>query len=84
MIRYFREGLKPSIKAQLDIQGRELDSWEETIEKAVNIEAKGLLQTITRTQEINSRYFQGNRPKKKKEKNSKKAKSTDISSIDKY
>ena len=43
MIRYFREGLKPFIRAQLDAQGRDLDSWEEAVEKAVNAEAKALL-----------------------------------------
>ena len=32
MIRYFQEGLKSSIRAQLDAQGRELDSWEEAVE----------------------------------------------------
>ena len=28
LIRFFREGLKPSIKAQMEQRGRELDSWE--------------------------------------------------------
>ena len=52
MIRYFREGLKPSIRAQLDAQGRELDFWEEAIEKAVNAEAKTLLQSASSTREM--------------------------------
>ena len=43
MIRYFREGLRPSVRAQLDARGRDLDSWEEAVEKAVNAKAKALL-----------------------------------------
>ena len=31
MIRYFREGLKPSIRAEMQQHGRELDSFEDTI-----------------------------------------------------
>ena len=40
IIRYFREGLKPSIQTQLDAQGRELDSWEEAIKKMIDAKAK--------------------------------------------
>ena len=40
MIRYFREGLKPSIRAKMEQCGRELDSFEDTIQKTVNVEAK--------------------------------------------
>lgn len=43
MIWYFQEGLKPSIQVQLDAQSRELDFWEEIIEKAVNVEVETLL-----------------------------------------
>ena len=43
MNRYFRKDLKPSVQAQLDARGRDLDSWEEAVEKAVNTEAKALL-----------------------------------------
>ena len=42
MIQYFRESTRPSIQAQLDVQGRKLDSLEEVVEKAVNVEAKAL------------------------------------------
>ena len=55
MIRYFREGLRPSIRAQLDAQGRDLDSWEEAVEKAVNVETKVLLQSPANTRDIGSR-----------------------------
>lgn len=40
LIRYFRDGLKPSIRSQNDKQGRDLDNWEEAIEKAINNEVK--------------------------------------------
>ena len=43
MIRYFWEGLRPSIQAQLYARGRDLDTWEETIKKAVNVEVKAML-----------------------------------------
>ena len=43
-IRFFCEGLKPSIKAQIEQRGRELDSWDELVEKAIDAEAKARLQ----------------------------------------
>ena len=44
LIRFFCEGLKPSIKAQIEQRGRELDSWDELVEKAIDAEAKARLQ----------------------------------------
>lgn len=43
-IRFFREGLKPSIKAQMEQRGRESDDGELMIEKAVEAEAKAGLE----------------------------------------
>ena len=60
MIRYFREGLRAFIRVQLDVQGRELDSWEEAVEKTVNVEAKVLLQSASSTREIDQRCPRGN------------------------
>ena len=40
MIRYFREGLRPSIRAQLDVRDWDLDSWDEVVDKTVDTEAK--------------------------------------------
>ncbi len=40
LIRYFREGLRPSIRAQLDHRGQDLDAWEEAVEKAGDTKAK--------------------------------------------
>ena len=52
MIRYFREGLKPSIKAEIDQRDRELDSFEELVQKAVNAEAKAALRPCSTTREM--------------------------------
>ena len=77
MIRYFREGLRPSIRAQLDTRGRDLDFWEEAVEKAVNAETKALLQSLASTRDMDSRCSRRNRPAKREEKHSKN-KSTDF------
>ena len=85
MIRHFREGLRPSVRAQLDTRGRNQDSWEEAVEKAVNAEAKALLQSSSSIRDMDSRSPQGNRPAKKEEKNSGgKNKSTDLPSADTF
>ena len=83
MIRCFREGLRPSIQAQLDARGRDLDSWEEAVEKAVNAEAKASLQSPASTRDMDSRCPQGSRPAKREEKDSgRKNKSTDSNPAD--
>ena len=43
MIRYFREGLQPSIRAQLNVRDRDLDSWNEVVDKTVDAEVKASL-----------------------------------------
>ena len=83
MIRCFREGLRPSIRAQLDARGRDLDSWEEAVEKAVNAKAKAMLQSSASTRDMDLRCPRGNRPAKKEAKDSSgKNKSTDSPSAD--
>ena len=83
MIRCFLEGLKPSIRAQMDTRGRDLNSWEEAVEKAVNAEAKAMLQSSASTRDIDSRCPRGNRPARKEEKDSDgKNKSTDSALAD--
>ena len=67
MIRCFLEGLKPSVRAQMDTRGRDLNSWEEAVEKAVNAEAKAMLQSSASTRNIDSRCLRGNRPARKEE-----------------
>ena len=44
MIRYFREGFRSSIRAEMEQRGRKLDSFKELVEKAVNAEAKAALR----------------------------------------
>ena len=62
LIRFFREGLRPSIKAQMEQQGREHDSWEELVEKAIDAEAKASLQPLSILCEMDQRCPRGNRP----------------------
>ncbi len=66
LIRYFREGLRPSIWAQLDYRGRDLDVWKEVVEKAGDVEAKVNLQPPFYVREIDSRCPKGHRPSAKK------------------
>ena len=83
MIRCFREGLRSSIQAQLDARGIDLDSWEETVKKAVNVEAKAIFQSSASTRDMDSRCPRGNKPAKKEDKDSSgKNKSTDSLSAD--
>ena len=49
MIRYFREGLKPFIQAEMQQYGRELDSFEDIIQKAIDAEAKATLRPRSAT-----------------------------------
>ena len=83
IIRYFRKGLRPSVRAQLDTRGRNQDYWEEAVKKAVNAEAKALLQSFSSICDMDSRCPRGNRPVRKEEKDSGgKNKSTDSLSAD--
>ncbi len=62
LLRYFQEGLRPSIRAQLDHWRRDLDTWEEMVEKAGDIEAKANLQLPFYVRKIDSKYPKGHRP----------------------
>ena len=44
LICYFCNGLRPSIWAQSNKRGWDLDIWEETIKKAIDVEAKRAYQ----------------------------------------
>ena len=44
MVRYFEEGLKPSIKAKMDQDASHLDNYEELVARAVRAEAKAGLR----------------------------------------
>ena len=62
LIRIFRQGLKPSIKAQMEQRRKELDDWDKILEKAINAEAKANLQPPSMLREMDQRCQRGNRP----------------------
>ena len=43
LIRLFRNGLRPSIRAQAEQEGRRKDTWDQAIKKAITAEAKAAL-----------------------------------------
>ena len=53
MIRYFREGLRPSVRVEMEQRGRELNSFKELVEKAVNAKAKAALRPRFYARETN-------------------------------
>ena len=57
MVRYFEEGLKPSIKAKIDQDTSYLDKYEELVAKAVNAEAKAGLQPSSYVQETDQQVL---------------------------
>ncbi len=64
-IRYFQEGLRPSIRAQLDHRGRDLDGWEEVVEKAGDAKTKANLQLPFYVRDIDTKCPKGHRPSSK-------------------
>ncbi len=69
LIRYFREGLRPSIRAQLDYWGRDLDGCEKVVKKADDVEAKANLQPPFYVSDNDTRCPKSHRPSAKKDKN---------------
>ena len=62
MICYFWEGLKPSIKVEIEQQDRESMDFEEMVQRAVNAEAKAGLRSSTMVRESDARCPRGHRP----------------------
>ena len=62
MVRYFEEGLKPSIKAEIDQDTSCLDDYKKLVAKVVGAEAKAGLQPSLYIREIDQQIFQKNRP----------------------
>ena len=62
MLRYFREGLKPSILAELEHRDLELESFDQMVKKAVDAEAKSALRPRSSTKEMDQHCPRGNRP----------------------
>ena len=62
MICYFREGLKPFIKVEMEQQDQESMDFEEMVQRAVNAEAKAGLRSSTMVRESDARCPRGHRP----------------------
>ena len=58
MFCYFREGLKPSIKVEIEHQDRESNDFEEMLQRIVNAESKAGLKSSTMIQDSDIRYLQ--------------------------
>ena len=64
LIHYFCDGLRSSIWAQTDKRGWDLDTWKETIKKAIDIKTKAARQPQSLMKEIDNYYCWGHRPTK--------------------
>ena len=60
--KYFQEGLKPSILAELEHRDLELKSFNQIVKKAVNAKAKSALRPRSSTEEMDQNCPQSNRP----------------------
>ena len=60
MVRYFEEGLKPSIKAEMDQDATHLDDYEELVAKAVRAEVMADLQPSASVWETDIQILRGN------------------------
>ena len=64
LICYFCDGLRPSIQAQTDERGQDLDTWEEAIKKSINAKAKTACQPQSLMREMDNWCPRGHRPVK--------------------
>ena len=62
MLKYFREGLRPSIRVELEHRDLELESFEQLVKKVVEAEGKASLRPRTITREMDQHCFRGSRP----------------------
>ena len=62
MICYFRKGLKPSIKVEIEQQDRESMDFEEMVQRAVNAESKAGLRSSAMVRDSDIRCPRGHRP----------------------
>ena len=62
IVRYFEEGLKPSIKAEMDQDNFQLINYEELVAEAVRTKAKVDLRPSSYVRETDLSCLQGNRP----------------------
>ena len=61
MIRYFQEGLRSSVWVKIEQRGRELNSFEELVEKAVEAKAKAALQPRLYARKTDQHCLRGSR-----------------------
>ena len=57
ILRYFQEGLKPSVLTELEHQDLELESFDQMVKKAVDAEAKLAIRPRSSTKEIDQNCF---------------------------
>ena len=62
MVRYFEEGLKPFIIAEMDQDASHLDDYEELVAEAVRSKAMAGLQPSSYIRETDQQVLRGNRP----------------------
>ena len=62
MICYFREGLKPFIKVEMEQQDLESMNFEKMVQIAVNAKAKAGLRSSTMVRELDARCPRGHHP----------------------
>ena len=62
MICYFREGLKLSIKVEMEQQDQESTNFEEIVQSAANAEVKASLRSSTMVRDLDIRYSRSHRP----------------------
>ena len=61
MLRYFRKGLKLFLLAELEYRNLELESFDQMVKKAVDVEPKLALRPYSSIKEIDQICPQGNR-----------------------
>ena len=59
LICLFRDSLRPSIRAQAKQEGRQKDTWDHVIKKAITAEAKNALNLPSRVRGMDTRCLQG-------------------------
>ena len=62
MLKYFREGLKPSVLTELEYWDLELENFNQMVKKAVDAEAKSALRPCSSIKEMDQNCPWGNRP----------------------
>ena len=62
MLRYFREGLRPSIRVELEHRDLELESFEQLVKKVVEAKSKASLRPRNTTREMDQHCSRNSRP----------------------